>query len=171
LTYPDAPLQHLLEDAARLFPQNTATIFFGARLTYAQIDAQADRLAIALRNLGVRQGERVAIVLPNCPQFVIAYYAILKAGAVVVPTNPLYTARELEHQLKDAGVETVITLNMFAPTLLEVREAVGLKHLIVTWIKEYLPPALSLLYPLKERREHTAVPVAPGPGIHFWAEL
>ena len=171
LTYPDMPVQGLLENTARTHPTKTATIFFGARLTYAQIAAQSDRLAVALRNLGVQQGDRVALILPNCPQFVIAYYAVLKAGGIVVPTNPLYKAREMEHQLLDAGVHTVITLNIFEPIFQEIQPAVGLQNIIVTEIKDYLPPVLGLLYPLKERREKTAVHVAPGPGIHFWDEV
>jgi long-chain acyl-CoA synthetase len=171
LTYPDSPVQGLLENTARTHPTKTATIFFGARLTYAQVAAQSDRLAVALRNLGVQQGDRVALILPNCPQFVIAYYAVLKAGGIVVPTNPLYKAREMEHQLLDAGVHTVVTLNLFEPILQEIQPAVGLKNIIVTEIKDYLPPLLGLLYPLKERREKTAVHVAPGPGIYFWADL
>lgn len=171
LTYPDVPMHRLLEDTAHKLPHQIATIFFGARLTYAQLNAQADRLATALRNLGLEKGERVALLLPNCPQFVIAYYAILKAGGVVVPTNPTYKPRELEYQLKDAGAQMVITLNMFMPAIQEVRESIGLKHIIVTEIKEYLPPVLGLLYPIKERREKTAVHVAPAPGIIFWPEL
>jgi long-chain acyl-CoA synthetase len=171
LTYPDVPLFRLLEDTARTHPRNTATIFFGARLTYSQINEQADRLATALRHMGVQKGDSVAIMLPNCPQFVIAYYAILKAGGVAVPTNPLYKPREVAFQLKDGGVKTVIALNMFVPTLQEVRDEVGLQNIIVTWIKEYLPPALGLLYPLKERREKTAVHVARAPGLTFWADI
>jgi long-chain acyl-CoA synthetase len=171
LTYPDVPMHHLLEETARRLPNQTATVFFGAKLAYAQLNAQADRLAVALRNLGLEKGDRVAIVLPNCPQFVIAYYAILKAGGVVVPTNPTYKAREIEYQLKDAGARMVITLNMFMPAIQEVRESIGLQHIIVTEIKEYLPPVLGLLYPIKERREKTAVHVAPAPGIVFWPEL
>lgn len=171
VSYPAVPLHRLLEDTARTLPQQTATVFFGARLSYAQLNAQANRLATALRNLGLEKGDRVALLLPNCPQFVIAYYAVLKAGGVVVPTNPTYKPREIEYQLKDAGARIVITLNMFVPGILEVRESIGLKHIIVTEIKEYLPPVLSLLYPIKERREKTAVHVAPAPGILFWPEL
>src|SRR5689334_25141891 len=136
LTYPDVPMHRLLEDTAHKLPQQTATVFFGARLTYAQLNAQANRLATALRNLGLEEGDRVALLLPNCPQFVIAYYATLKAGGVVVPTNPTYKPREIEYQLKDAGAQILITLNMFMPAVEEVRESIGLKHIIVTEIKE-----------------------------------
>src|SRR3954466_7936435 len=111
--YPAVPLHRLLEDTARTLPQQTATVFFGARLSYAQLNAQANRLATTLRNLGLEKGDRVALLLPNCPQFVSAYYAVLKAGGVVVPTNPTYKPREIEYQLKDAGAKIVITLNMF----------------------------------------------------------
>ena len=171
IAYPDVPLHRLLEDSARLHLRNTATLFYGARMTYARLNGQANRFASALADLGVRKGDRVAIILPNCPQFVVAYYGILKAGGVVVPTNPLYKARELAHQLADAGVQTVVTLNLFVPTLQEIQHEVGLKNIVVTFIREYLPPVLGMLYPIRERQENTAVHVAPRPGIHFWRDL
>src|SRR5690242_7439516 len=112
-TCPDGPLQELLESAARTYPNNIATIFFGARMTYREINDEANRLARGLQDLGIQKGDRVALVLPNCPQFVISYFAVLKAGGIVVPTNPTYKPREFQHQFADAGVRTVITLSMF----------------------------------------------------------
>src|SRR5437868_4493990 len=109
---PDITLHELFEAAVRDYPGNTATIFFGQRLTYAQLDEQANRFAAGLQSIGVRRGERVALILPNCPQFLIALYGTLKAGAVALPTNPLYLQRELKGQFNDAGVETVIALNI-----------------------------------------------------------
>ncbi len=116
LTYPEIPLHALLERTARERPDAAATIFGGAvagrcldaALTYGQLDALADRFAAGLQGLGVRKGDRVALVLPNCPQFVYAFYGTLKAGAVAVPTNPLYTVRELRHQLADSGARAVV---------------------------------------------------------------
>ena len=92
IDYPDVPLHAFLEDAARKHPNKTATVFFNARLTYRQLDALANRVAAALRAGGLKKGERVGLILPNCPQFVASYYGVLKAGGVVVANNPLYTA-------------------------------------------------------------------------------
>ena len=115
LTYPDILLHHILEQSARKYPRLTALLFFGRQITYAELDVLASRFAAGLQRLGVRQGTPVSIHLPNSPQFVIAYYGILKAGGIAVPHNPLYTEREIEHQLKDAGVEVAVTLSQFFP--------------------------------------------------------
>lgn len=171
LTYPDGPLQDLLETAARTHPDNIATIFFGARMTYREIEDESNRLAHALQKLGIGKGDRVALVLPNCPQFVVSYYAALKAGAVVVPTNPTYKPREFQHQFADAGVRLVITLNLFVPAIQEIQPETAIKDIIVARIQDYLPTMLSYLYPIKEKREGTAVHVEPGPGIHDFCTL
>ncbi len=171
VSYPDAPLPWLLETAARDYPDHIATVFLGARLTYREVNDEANRLAHALQELGLQRGERVALVLPNCPQFLISYYAVLKAGGVVVPTNPTYTPREFAYQLADAGARIVILLNLFVPAVQDIRAEAGIEHLIVTGVQDYLPTLLSYLYPLKERREGTAVHLAAGPGIHDFCEL
>ncbi len=171
VSIPDGPLQQLLEAAAQTYPENIATIFFGARMTYREIDDEANRLAHALQDGGLQPGDRVAIVLPNCPQFVIGYYAVLKAGGVVVPTNPTYTPREFQQQFADAGVRTVITLNRFVPAIRQIQPETAITALIVTRVEDYLPTLLSYLYPIKERREGTAVPVAPGPGTYDFCTL
>src|SRR5438552_127029 len=92
---PNIMLHELLEATVRHYPENTATIFYGSRLTYAQLEEQANRFAAGLQSLGVQRGDRVVVLLPNCPQFVIALYGALKAAAVVIATNPLYTPSEL----------------------------------------------------------------------------
>src|ERR1700757_2741394 len=102
IQYPKIPLFKLLTESAKRFPKKTATIFYGNRLSYEQLEELTNRLAHALAGLGVKKGDRVAVMLPNLPQCVIAYYGILKLGAVVVQTNPLYVERELEHQLNDS---------------------------------------------------------------------
>ena len=115
---------------------------YRATLTYAELMAQVNRFAAALTALGVQPGDRVGLMLPNLPQFVIAFYAALKAGAVVVNTNPTYTPHELEHQYRDAGVETVILLSPYVARLdsAPVRRAV--KCVIVTELTDYLPEEL-----------------------------
>jgi long-chain acyl-CoA synthetase len=116
LTYPQITLQQMLEDSARNFPDNSALHLvlryvgpnsIGGRMTYRQLNAEADRFAAALCALGVQKGDRVALMLPNVPQFVIAFYGTLKLGAIVVNTNPQYTPPEIQHQFADAGADAV----------------------------------------------------------------
>ncbi len=107
LDYPAVPVFHFLDEAARLCPERLCLIYQGETTTYREVADQSDRLAAALINLGILKGDRVGIFMPNCPEFVLAYFAILKAGAVVVAINPLYTPPEIVHQVNDAGVETV----------------------------------------------------------------
>lgn len=149
IEYPKVPLTRFLEDSVSKFPQNTACLFFGKRLTYSELASQVSTLAGSLKSLGVKEGSRVSIHLPNCPQFVISFYAILKLGGSVVQTNPLYVERELTHILNDSGAETIITLDLFYSTVSKVRGKTNLKNIIVTSIKDFLPFPLSMLYPLK----------------------
>ena len=154
LQYPALPLHGLLEQTAERYPERVATIFLGAKLTYRALNEAANRFAHALLNFGLQRGDRVALMLPNCPQFLIAFYGALKAGAVVTAINPLYTPRELEYQLNDAGAETLVTLSKFYPTVEAVRGKTALQRVIVTNIKEYFPmPRRALFTLLKERKE------------------
>ncbi len=171
IDYPELTLPELLAASARKYPQRTATIFMGKALSYAQLDEAATRFAIALSRLGVEKGDRVALVLPNCPQFLIGYYGAMRLGAVVVPTNPMYVEREMEHQFKDAGVKAVLTLDLFYQRVRRVKEAAGIQSIVVTSIREQLPPLLSLLYPLKAKRDGTLVNVAAEDGIYTLPEL
>src|SRR4029079_1848237 len=111
LRYPDATMHAFLDDAAESYPNATATIFFNAKRTYKRISDDAWRFANGLRSLGVKKGDRVALMLPNTPQFVIAFFGTLRAGATVVPCNPLYTVPELRHQLQDCGAEAIVVLS------------------------------------------------------------
>jgi long-chain acyl-CoA synthetase len=154
LEYPAVPLHGLLEHTAERYPERVATIFFGAKLPYRALNEAANRFAHALLNLGLKRGDRVALMLPNCPQFLIAFYGTLKAGAVVTAVNPLYTLRELEYLLNDAEVETLVTLSKFYPTVEAVQRKTALRRVIVTNIKEYLPMTRRTLFTLfKERKE------------------
>jgi long-chain acyl-CoA synthetase len=153
LQYPDRPLHANLEESARKHPDATATIFLDARLTYRELNDLADRFAAALQQLGVKKGDRVAVYTLNCPQFIIGYYGALKAGAIVVSLNPLYAAREVEHQLKDSGAETILVMSLYYPIVKKVRARTGLKHVIVTNIKEYFPPLTKLLFALAKERK------------------
>jgi long-chain acyl-CoA synthetase len=162
LAYPSLPLHALLERTAREHPDVPATVFGGAvahrcldaSMTYRRIDELADRVAAGLQGLGIRKGDRVALVLPNCPQFVYTFFGALKAGAVIVPTNPLYTPRELHNQLADSGARVVVVLSRLYPQVAEAAIGTSVERIVVTNIKEHFPLALRLLFTLaRERKE------------------
>jgi long-chain acyl-CoA synthetase len=153
IDYPDVPLFFFLEEAARKYPESPCTIFHGARISYREMDAITNRLAAGLVELGVKKGDRVGIFMPNTPQFVMAYFAILKAGAVVAATNPLYSPREIVHQANDAGVEIMLVMSNFYSLMKKVQPETKIRKLIVTNIKEALPPVLSLLFGLTKEKK------------------
>ncbi len=153
IDYPPVPLFHFLEESARKFPDRPCTIFKGATLTYAQMDELTDRLAAGLAKLGVGKGTPVGVFMPNIPQFILAFYAILKAGGTVVAFNPLYKSREIEHQLNDSGLEIMIVMSSFYRTLKEVQPKTSLKTIIVTNIKEALPGLLKFLFTLTQEKK------------------
>lgn len=163
IDYPSVTLFELLEESARKYPENPCTIFKGEKISYKEMNALTDRLAAGLVDLGVKKGDRVGIFMPNSPQFVIAYFAILKAGGVVVATNPLYSAREIEHQANDAGFEIMLVMSNFYNTIKEVQPKTKIRRLIVTNIKEALSPVLSFLFTLtKEKKGGFRVHLAEG---------
>ncbi|WP_027892632.1 long-chain-fatty-acid--CoA ligase [Calidithermus chliarophilus] len=171
ISYPEVPLWRLLEHSAQKYPGNIALEFMGYHLKYEGLWSAARRFAQALRSLGVKEGERVAIMLPNCPQFVIAFYGTLAAGGVCVNVNPLYTPRELKHQLNDSGAETLVILDLLWPRYAEIAGEVGVKRVITTGIQDYLPFPKNLLFPVKARREKRWVNLPPDPKRHSFKAL
>lgn len=165
LEYPEISLYNVLEQTAAKYPDRTATIFMGGKLTYARLKDQVDRLARALSDRGVKKGDRVALMLPNIPQEVIGIYAAVRLGAVVVGVNPMYTERELSHQLKDSGAETLIFLDQLAPKVLKVAPETPVKKLIATGIKDYLPFPKNLLYPIKAKKAGQWAEIPAGSGV------
>lgn len=162
---PQHTIHHFLEEAARKFPEETAVIFKGTRISYRQLNTLADAVAAALHADGFRKGDRAMVYMVNTPQFVISYFGVLKAGGVVIATNPLYADRELEHQLSDCGAETIFVMSLFYERLKRVQRAgnIRLRRIIVTNIKEYLPWHLRLLFTLlRENREGHRVTLEPG---------
>ena len=154
IEYPKAPLFHFLEEAARKYPDRACTIFKGAVISYREMNALTDHMAAALVDMGVKKGDRVGIFMPNLPQFVVAYFGILKAGAVVVAVNPTYPVDEILTPVNDAGIEVMFTLSRFYGKVKEVRAKSKLKKIIVSNIKEALPPITRLLFTLvKEKKE------------------
>ena len=172
LDYPDATMPALLLDTARRYPEHMATVFKGGKLTFREYNALIDRLAAALQKMGVKKGDRVAIHLPNCPQFPISYYAVLRIGGIVVPCNPLYTAREMRHQLKDSGAEIIITLTAMYPTIKQIRGETDLRHVIVAKIKTFFPPSLRILFTLlKEKKSGHWVDISGDANTHWFQDI
>ncbi len=171
LPYPDVTLGGVLSLTTSKFPDHTALLFYGNKITYAELDGLAHRFANALLGLGVKKGDRVALMLPNIPQMVIAYYGALRMGAVGVATNPLYHEHELEVQLKDSGAETLVAVDMFYPVISRVLPRTKVRNLILCGIRDYLPFPLKQLYPIKARIEKQWVSVRRVPPIHDFLSL
>lgn len=150
------PLYSLLEDSARKHPGAAATIFFGGAMTFAELDAEANRFAHALVKLGIRPGDRVGIHLPNSPQVLVCLHGALKAGAVATMASPLYERRELIHWLNDSGARVLVTLsqNEILTRAIDAQQSAGVRHLVVTNIKDYFPAKLKTLFTVfKEKKE------------------
>jgi long-chain acyl-CoA synthetase len=177
LPLPTQSLPQLLEVAANRYGTRDALIFYGTRMTYVRLTALVDRFARALRRLGVERGDRVSLMLPNVPQFPIAFFGALKAGAVVVATNPIYTQPELRHQLRDARVSVVVTLDQLYPTLAAVRADTPVRHVVLAEVADYLPPVLAMGYRLRQRRELRGQPhvdprvIAQDASIHRFKDM
>ena len=180
IDYPKIPLHQTLEDSARKYPDQTAIklvlrymgpLTMGATLTYRQLLDQVNRFAAALAALGVKKGDRVALMLPNLPQFVISFYGALKLGAIVVNTNPTYTAREIEHQFSDAGAETVVLLSAFYGKLKEAQPNTQIKRVIIADVPDYVPAPFNSLVKRKLHEEGLMVDVPEGNGVYAFRKL
>jgi long-chain acyl-CoA synthetase len=175
--YPQVPLYHFLQDAAQKYPDNIALVSsahlplagrVAAQLTYAELDQLSDALAAGLVDLGLKKGDRVALIMPNVAAFVISYYAILKAGGVVAAMNPTYPSEKMQFQLNDCGAEIVITLSLFYNLVKQVQARTKVKTVIVTNVKEYLPPLARFLFTIaKEKKEGHRVESLPSGDLWF----
>ena len=170
IDYPNILLADALRQTAQAYPERTAMLFKGARISYAAFDRSVDRLAAALQQLGVKPGDRVAIHLPNCPQYPITYFAVLRIGAIVVPCNPLYKAHEMTHQLADSGAEVIITLSSFYALIKTVRPQTRLRHVIVARIKTYFPPVLRALFTVAREAKSGHRASIAGDANTYWFE-
>ncbi|MHB8758418.1 MAG: long-chain-fatty-acid--CoA ligase [Bacillota bacterium] len=171
LEYPQVPIYQFVYDSAAKRPSGDAIIFFNRKFSYSWLKNQIDRFATALAARGVKKGDRVALMLPNCPQIVIGYYGALRLGAVVVLTNPMYVEREIEHQMNDSGAETIVALDHFWPRLAKVKDKTPLKNIIITGMADYMPFPLSALYPVKAKRDKLVVGVQPGSGAIAFKQI
>jgi long-chain acyl-CoA synthetase len=161
--YPTRTLVDYLADAARDRPAQAALLFKGAALSWRALDELSDACASAFDALGVRRGDRVGLLLPNCPQFVIAQYGAWKIGAIVAALNPTYTEREIEGPIREQGIETLLTLTRFYARVKPLHGRTPLRRIISTNIKDYFPPLLKWLFTVaRERRDGDRVALAPG---------
>ena len=170
---PDEPLDRSLLRAAKLHPSRAAIRFYGRSVTYCELDILANRFANALIGLGVEKGERVALLMPNCPQMVLAFYGGLRAGVVMVSTSPLYIDAELEHQLNDSGASVVVCLSPMFAQVERVRPRVAsLRHVIVTSIKDFFPRHLRVLFSItRERRDGHRISLPHDERCHWLNQL
>ncbi len=132
IEYPQVALQEILQKSALQFPQKTAIVCGEQEITYRQLDAVSNKFANALSSLGVKKGDRVAVFLPNIPQFIVAYFGVLKADAVVTTISPLHREREVEYQLRDSGAQTIVVLDSLFGVVNQVWAKTALKNVIVT---------------------------------------
>ncbi|MCB0112722.1 MAG: AMP-binding protein, partial [Caldilineaceae bacterium] len=174
-------LHQTLDSAAQTFPNNVAVRFLlkylplgiaiQSKMTYRELKDATDRFAAALRNLGLNQGDRMAIMMPNTPQQVIAFYGALKAGVVVVNTNPTYTARELEHQIKDSGADTILLLSGLKPRLDQVPADTKPKNIIIADIPDALGFPFNKMVERTVRAGGTMIDVPDAPGVYRFDTL
>ena len=169
--FEDRCLPDFLECSARKFPDHTALTFMGYTVSYRELNGMANGIASALAGFGIRKGDSVAIILPNTVQCVAAYYGILKLGAIAVMNNPLYSDKELEHQLKDSEAKAVIVIDLLAKRIIGLRPKTGVKQVIVASIGDYLPFPKSLLFPLVAKKKGLAADVPKLPEVYRWKDL
>src|SRR5687767_2487454 len=161
--YPDRTLLDYLRETAASWPDRPALLFKGATTSYSELERRSDRFASGLISLGIKRGDRVAIALPNCPQFIIAELGAWKAGAIACPVNPTYTERELEDALNATEAETLVVLNRIYPKIKSLQPRTSLKRVIATGIKDYLPLQTRIAYTfLREKKDGDRISIASG---------
>ena len=176
IDYPRIPIERMLRQTADAHPDTVATSFYGAELTYRELDDLVDRFAAGLRKLDVRPGDRVGLLVPNAPPYVIGFFGIQRVGGIVVQTNPLYTPRELANLYSDAGASVVVCLDLFLANVLRAKPSTPIRHVIVADLKDFLPAPLAMLYPIRRRSDlkkasHWPLEIPKEPWIHRFREM
>jgi len=172
IEFPNTTMPVILAEMASKYPDHAAMVFKGRGITYREFDEAVNRFGAALQGLGVKKGDRVAIHLPNCPQFPIAFYATLRIGGIAVPCNPIYTAREMKHQLIDSSAEVILTLSSLLPVIRQIRRETRLRQVVVAEIKTYFPPLLWLLFTLlMEKKMGHIADISNDVDTHWYHEL
>ena len=169
----ETSLSHLIDDAVRDVPHKVALEFFGATTTYAELGSQIDRAAEGLRLAGVQAGDRVALILPNCPQHIVAFYAILRLGAIVVEHNPLYTGAELRHMFEDHGAKAAIVWDKISGHITGLPADIRPAHIYAVNLIKAMPALTraALKLPVKKARESREKLEGAAPGTTSWAQL
>jgi len=169
--FKDGLIPQYLEESTKNFPDNMALIFQGYTLTFTELSEMVARFAAALKSFGIKKGDSVAILLPNVIPCVVAYYATLKIGGIVVLNNPLYSDRELEHQFTDSNSTFLITLDLLATRMVKLREKTNIKTIVYTSIGDYLPFVKRLLFPLVAKKKGLAADVAPAENLYKFKDI
>ncbi len=171
IDFEDILVPQFLERNAKQFSDNTALVFQGFTLSFRELNEKVARFVAVLKDFGIKKGDSVSILLPNVIPCVIAYYAILKVGGIVVMNNPLYTDVELEHQFNDSNSVLLITLDLLADRMVKLRKKTKIKKIIYTSIGEYLPFLKSLLFPLVAKKKKLAADVTPAPDLYKFKDI
>ncbi len=172
IVYDRKSLHEYLLDTGNKYKEKKALHFMGKHITYGQLLSEVKKMAAFFQEGGLKKGDRVAVMLPNCPQGVISYYGALLAGGTVVQVNPLYTERELKYQLNDSGANFIICLDILLPRVSAIREETDLQHVVVTRVADYLPFPKNVVYPFIQKREYNmVVKVTPTENTHIWKEV
>ncbi|MFH1114984.1 MAG: long-chain fatty acid--CoA ligase [Pseudomonadota bacterium] len=161
LVFERITLPEALTRTAERYPDNAALLFQGTKITYRDLDDMVSRFASSLKAMGVKPGDKVATLLPNLVQHVVAIYGAFRAGAVVSLNNPLYTNRELEHQYNDSGSTYLVALDVLVPRMIELRKTTGITKIISCHIRDFLPFPLKQLFPFVKKAMHKKTPAAP----------
>jgi len=161
ISFENITLDAALRRSASRFPDNAALLFHGTKITFKELDEMVSRFAAAVAALGIRPGDRIAMLLPNLVQMVVATYGAFRAGAVVVMNNPLHTDRELQYQLNDSGSTLLVSLDLLVPRMINLRKRTQISKIISCHIRDYLPSPLKQLFPLLKKGMHRKTPEAP----------
>jgi long-chain acyl-CoA synthetase len=171
LNYENLSLPDFLARSAQRFPDKMALNFQGYCITFSQLQDMVRRFAACLHTLGIRKGDAVALLLPNVIPCVVAYYAVMQIGGVTVMNNPLYSDRELAHQFNDSSAKALVTLDLLANRMIDLRPRTRIKHIVYTSIGDYLPFFKRLLFPLVAKKKKLAADVKPAVNLHRWKAL
>lgn len=171
IQYENLCIPEFLERAARNYPTNVALSFMGYKITYRQMKDMVNSFSTCLSDFGIKKGDSIAILLPNTIQCVIAYYAILKLGGIVVMNNPLYSDKELLHQFNDSGAKVLITIDLVANRMIDLRPKTSIKQIVVASIGDYLPFPKNLLFPLVAKKKKLTADVKPAENVYRWKDM
>jgi long-chain acyl-CoA synthetase len=171
ISFDDGLLPDFLEKSAKNFPDRSALNFEGYRVTFKELHSMVNRFSAHLHSLGIKKGDVVAIILPSMISCVVSYYAIIKIGGIAVMNNPLYSDREFEYYLNDSGAKALITLDLLANRMIDLRPRTGIKQIIYTSLGEYLPPKKKVPFKLFGRMKKLTGPVKETDDLYCFKKL